>query len=214
MDRPTQLEMLLEGLTYLEDYDQYLVWAERSLDESVNSYLKSYNKKSSEENPSDLPIANWAKAVEQIAIQLEETLRGKRSELRSLDRRSLVRLAENLVLVCSHQLEASDSSTKMPLNSCIYWILLHRVIESEENRLGLLKKEESERKMTDDAEDGEEDEEPEPLPCSILFLTSAHDLLGKRSWCMQGGSFVPYALEVEKPILPCGKTASNQLLSF
>ena len=185
------------------------------MEESVTCYLAAYNQeKSSEESASDTPTASWAKVVERISIEMEDVLRGRRTELSALERRSLVRLAENLVRVCSHQLEAPDGAIRIPLNSTVYWVLLHRVIEFEESRLALIKKEEFQSRAVANAEKGEDpaeddedddDDDDEPLPCSILFLMSSHDLLGKRSWCMQGGTFVPYALEVRrkkpKPII-------------
>lgn len=48
----------------------------------------------------------------------------------------------------------------------------------------------------DDVGDEEEDED-EALPCSVLFLLSAHDLLGKRGWCtVNEGRLVLYMIEV------------------
>lgn len=204
VDRPTQINMLLEGLSALEDFDDYLVWSEKSLDESTSQYLEAYNRKNVEEGATaDQPVgvmaaSDWSKVIEKISTEIEEILRFKRTSLSVLSRRALVRFAENLVLICSHQLEAPDASCKMPLSSPIFWVLLHRVIEFEEQRIALVKKEERAAQNVQNAMQNESEEEvDEALPCSILFLLSAHDLLGKHSWCMlEGGVFALYLLEV------------------
>lgn len=196
--------MLLEGLSALEDFDEYLTWSEQSLNESTNQYLAAYNRKSAEEetasddSASGLTVADWSKVIERISVEIEETLHFKRTSLSVLSRRALVRFAENLVLICSHQLEAPDATSKMPLCSPIFWVLLHRVIEFEEIRLAFAKKNEfTSRNSHETAEDETEEELDEALPCSVLFLVSAHDLLGKHSWCMlQNGVFVLHLLEV------------------
>lgn len=197
--------MLLEGLSALEDFDDYLVWSEKSLDESTSQYLEAYNRKNVEEGATaDQPVgvmaaSDWSKVIEKISTEIEEILRFKRTSLGVLSRRALVRFAENLVLICSHQLEAPDASCKMPLSSPIFWVLLHRVIEFEEQRIALVKKEERAAQNVQNAMQNESEEEvDEALPCSILFLLSAHDLLGKHSWCMlEGGVFALYLLEVK-----------------
>lgn len=206
VNRPTQLEMLLDGLSNLEDYDQYLIWGELSLDESINTYLAAFNRKAADEAAADPFSADWARVVERTATELEGILRCKRTSLGILDRRSLMRLTENLVHVLSHQLEAPDTSSKIPLNSTVYWILLHRIMEYEENRQAVAKREVKAKAVanadadaaTEEAQEEEEDDADQPLPCSTLFLISAHDLLGKRSWCMHRGLFVPYVLEVKQ----------------
>lgn len=195
--------MLLDGLFAIEDFDEYLKWSEQSLDESTNQYLAAYNRKNVEETVApDQPSSNqlitdWSKVIERIAIDIEEILRFKRTALNTLCRRALIRLAENLVLICSHQLEATDVASKMPLCFPIFWVLLHRVIEFEENRLAHTKRQEHVG-IAQGTEHNDSDEDvDEPLPCSILFLISAHDLLGKHSWCMlHDGIFVLHLLEV------------------
>ena len=191
--------MMLEGLSALEDYDEYLVWSEQSLNESTSQYLAAFTNKTAEEcsgsdqPPESLTSTSWSKVIEHVSSEVEDMLHAKRTSLCILNRPSLVRFAENLVLICSHQLEASDTNSKMPLNSPIFWVLLHRVIEFEESRLASVKK--TEMSSQDSAEDATE--EDQALPCSVLFLISAHDLLGKRSWCMlQDGIFVLHLLEV------------------
>lgn len=204
VDRPTQITMLLEGLSALEDFDDYLIWSEKALDEATSQHLEAFNRKSVEEgSTADQPVgvlaaSDWSKVIEKISNEIEEILRFKRTSLNVLNRRMLVRFAENLVLICSHQLEAPDTSSKMPLSSPIFWVLLHRVIEFEERRIASVKKDESAAQNAQNAMRNESEEEAdEALPCSILFLISAHDLLGKHSWCMlEGGVFALYLLEV------------------
>ena len=188
VDRPTLIRMLLEGLSFLEDFEQYIVWAEQGLDESANVYLSACN-----EGLTNCRVEEWSKVIDMILLQVNEILSQKRATFEQLKRHNLARLAENLVLICSHQLEASETGGKMLVNSPVSWILLHRAIEFEESRLSTLKCSKStgeEEKETVDAT------EEEGLPCSILFLLSAHDLLGKRSWCLlQEGMFVTYLFE-------------------
>jgi len=214
--------MLLEGLSALEDFDDYLIWSEKSLDESTNQYLEAYNRKNADEGTaSDQSVgvqaaSDWSKVIENISTEIEEILHFKRTSLIVLNRRALVRFAENLVLICSHQLEAPDATPKMPLGSPIFWVLLHRVIEFEEHRITLAKKNERVSQNVENAMQDESDEGgDEALPCSILFLISAHDLLGKHSWCMLGsGVFVLYLLEVKQIFFKTYSVICNELILF
>ena len=90
----------------------------------------------------------------------------------------------------------------MRVNSPVSWILLHRVIEFEELRQ--LNEKASKKfihEMGNDSDQGDEDDEIDSLQCSVLFLISAHDLLGKRCWCMlNDGLFVIYVIEVFKTL--------------
>ena len=190
--------MLLDGLSNLEDFDEYLIVAEKGLNESTASYLTIYGNHEKECEATEDPISDWAKVIERISNEINEILQLRRTSLAVLNRHCLARFAENLVLICSHQLETSDTSSKMPFNTTIFWILLHRVIEFEEHRQDLIKREQDlkENSRTEEGSSTEELDE-EALPCSILFLISSHDLLGKRSWCMlKNGLFVIYLLEV------------------
>ena len=204
VDRPTQLRMLVEGLSHLEDYDQFVIWAEQCVNEAITQYLAAFNRKTEEGgNPSadDAFLASWSKIAELILSEMEEIFRFKRSNLQVLSHAAMIRLAENLVLVCAHQLEVAETNaSKMPLNSPVPWVLLHRAIETEEVRQSHSKKTKTkavDEEEVEEVEDEEEEEEEDSLPCSILFLISSHELLGKRSWCMhKDGIFTIYLLEV------------------
>jgi hypothetical protein len=190
--------MLLDGLSHLEDFDQYLIVAEKCLNESTASYLTLSNNHEKEIDATKDPILDWAKVIERISNDVFEILILRRTSLAVLNRHCLARFAENLVLICSHQLETSDTSSKMPFNSSVFWILLHRVIEFEEHRQNVIKREKDLKENNKNEEENSKEElDEESLPCSILFLISSHDLLGKRSWCMlKNGLFVFYLLEV------------------
>lgn len=193
--------MLLDGLSSLEDFDEYLVLAEQCFNESSTSYLTLYNNQENKGvEATENPASNWAKVIERISNEIGEILQLKRTSLIVLNRQSLSRFAENLVLICSHQLETSDTSSKIPFNSPIFWILLHRVIEFEELRSqDLIKREKIAKSQDDGNEESSKDEmgTEEGLPVSILYLIFSHDLLGRRSWCMlKGGVFALYLLEV------------------
>lgn len=203
VNRPTQFEMLLDGLTNLEDFDQYLIIAEKCLNESTASYLTLYSNHEKERETTEDLISDWANVIERICLSIDEILQLKRTSLTVFNRHCLARFAENLVLICSHQLETSDTSSKIPFHSPIFWILLHRVIEFEEHRQDENKRENASKENRKDEEESSREElYEEALPCSILFLISSHDLLGKRSWCMlKNGLFVFYLLEVNYKIL-------------
>lgn len=202
ISRTSQWSMLLESLRFLEEYDEVIVWSERCLNESISEYLQCFTTKPSEGESTEITVdkqqlADCSAIIARVATELDEVLRTKRSSLEALDHNALVRLAENLVLICSHQLE-SDSSNKLPLNSPIFWVLLHRMIEREEMRSISQKTSSSKEGEGVTAEENPEDDAEGGLPCSTMFLISAHDLLGKRSWCMnQNGIFALYLLEVK-----------------
>ena len=219
VNRPTLIRMLLEGLSFLEDLDQYLLWAEQCLDEAATVYLSSLNDKSEGIVVDHLEL--WLKLLGDMLRQMNNSLYYKRATLNVLSRRHLARLAENLVLICSRQLESCDSSGKILLDSTLPWILLHRTIEFEEKRLSAVR----ESKLSEECNDSKESDqadvldvsakesEDEGLPCSVLFLLSAHDLLGKRSWCMlQEGMFAIYIFEVIS--VPSSLTIQHSIFLF
>jgi len=81
----------------------------------------------------------WAPLVQLILCEMDAALETKRTSLQQLllpppagAAAALARLAENLVLVCAHQLEAAGAAP--PLHTTAAWILLHRVIEFQESR--------------------------------------------------------------------------------
>lgn len=193
--------MLLEGLLYRADFDQYVVWSEMCLNESIMQYLAAYNQRSDPAINNDALLSSWLKIVELILCELDDVLRHKRATLAVLSRHCVARLAEDLVLLCAHQLEVPEIDFKITLHLPVPWVLLHRIIEMEELRQSEMKSRKNDSPVdpapTDHLENEEEDEEEDGLPCSTLFLLSAHDLLGKRSWCMlKDGFFVIYLLEV------------------
>ena len=127
--------MLLEGLIFLESVDQYVIWAEQFLDEAATIYLSAVNEKSEGVVIDHLDL--WLKLIKDILIQINHNLIHKRASLGVLKRKHLARLAENLVLICSHQLETSE--LKSFLDSTVPWILLHRTIQFEEKRQAAVK---------------------------------------------------------------------------
>ena len=164
--------MLLDGLSNLEDFDEYLIVAEKGLNESTASYLTIYGNHEKECEATEDPISDWAKVIERISNEINEILQLRRTSLAVLNRHCLARFAENLVLICSHQLETSDTSSKMPFNTTIFWILLHRVIEFEEHRQDLIKREQDlkENSRTEEGSSTEElDEEANIAHPNIIF---------------------------------------------
>jgi len=148
VNRPTLIRMLLEGLIFLETVDEYIIWAEQFLDEGATIYLSSLNEKSEGIVIDHLNL--WSKLVKDILTQINDILSHKRASLGVLKRKHLSRFAENLVLICSQQLETSE--LKAFLDSTVPWILLHRTIEFEEKRQIAVK----ESKMEAQVEEGQD----------------------------------------------------------
>lgn len=146
VNRPTLVRMLLEGLTFLETVDEYLIWAEQFLDEAATVYLSAVNEKSEKSERIVIDHLDlWSKLIRDILTQMNDSLSHRRASLGVLKRKHLARLAENLVLICSHQLETSE--LKAFLDSTVPWILLHRTIEFEEKRLATAKESKTEAQI-------------------------------------------------------------------
>jgi len=98
------------------------------------------------------------------------------SALSALSEQNLARLARTLLRSIELVLNAHDYITDIPINSVLPWIVLYRVLRYVEvYDPGAAPP----MAATDDDEDS---------PClpSLALLVSAHELLGRRGWCMTG----------------------------
>ena len=113
VDRPTQLRMFIDGLSHLEDFNEYLLWGEQSLDESLNQYLAAFQRKPEESVKCNVAVSAWAEIIHKIIIDIYEAIRLRRASLETLTRPCLARLAENLVRFCAHQLGKSEANLSL-----------------------------------------------------------------------------------------------------
>ncbi|XP_069674696.1 calcineurin-binding protein cabin-1-like isoform X2 [Periplaneta americana] len=184
-DRATQLAMLMDALWQLKRYQDCFYWGEACCNEALHKYLNSEDKEQSK----------WASTVEKLLSGMESCVnKGGISIIDSMPNSRLARLVQNLTHTVCHQLEAPETAVEMPVETISPWILLQQILQHKEEK----------GKSRSNSEDDEEHEASEigELPGYISILFTAHEYLGKRSWCCSGeGALLLHTMNVVIPRL-------------
>ncbi|XP_008547464.1 calcineurin-binding protein cabin-1 [Microplitis demolitor] len=174
IDRKKQLSMLLESLWQLEQYEDCFVWAETCLHEA----WQCYNNFSDETDQK-----KWGSSVLNCLEKLESCVDiSGSSVVRYLAETKASRLVQTLVQILCHQLDVPDTAVEMPLESVTPWILLHHILQYEDDRERAKSRTTSKSKAVDDPESDSDDEDKD-IPAPIMLLFVGHDFLGRHSWC-------------------------------
>lgn len=169
-ERIDQLSMLLDSLWRLEHYEECYVWSEACLNESWQNYL-NVNE--------DGEQKKWAASVLKCLEKLEACVNEVSTfVVRYLPETRLARLVQNLVQMVCHQLDVTETAVEMPLETVLPWILLHYVLQYEEDKGRAKSPSQKTKEQNSDEEDEDED-----IPTSIMILLTAHEFLGRHSWC-------------------------------
>lgn len=92
------------------------------------------------------------------------------------------RLVQNLVHIVCHQLDVPENAVEMPLETVLPWILLHYILQYEEDK-ERAKAESPYKNKMHGSHHSESDDEDEGIPPSIMILFTAHEFIGRHSWC-------------------------------
>nr|XP_012218304.1 PREDICTED: calcineurin-binding protein cabin-1-like isoform X4 [Linepithema humile] len=173
VDRVRQLVMLLDSLWQLQQYEECYVWAEACLNESWQNYLSCSDEAEQKKWTSSTVTA--LEKLEACTIQVSVFV------VKYLPESRLTRLVQNLVHIVCHQLDVPENAVEMPLETVLPWILLHYILQYEEDKERA--KAESYKNKLHSSHHSESDDEDDGIPPSIMILFTAHEFIGRHSWC-------------------------------
>ncbi|XP_029179074.1 calcineurin-binding protein cabin-1-like [Nylanderia fulva] len=174
VDRVRQLTMLLDSLWQLQQYEECYVWAEACLNESWQNYLNSSDEAEQKK---------WTNSVVMALEKLEAcTIEVSVFIVKYLPESRLSRLVQNLVHIVCHQLDVPENAVEMPLETVLPWILLHYILQYEEDK-ERAKVESPYKNKLHSSNHSESDDEDDGIPPSIMILFTAHEFIGRHSWC-------------------------------
>lgn len=137
--------------------------------------------------------------------------------------RYYARLIQSLVRIISNQLDTDDKNNNQvhPINFKTPWIILHHILQREEDMKSLTK-----RKLSSDSRSSNEnavseedatDTEEDLIPKSISIFFTAHEYLGNRTWCTKDhGELLLYIIDMVIPRLrtPYLEHCRNEVIEY
>lgn len=192
-ERHAQLVLLLESLWNLKDFRGCLYWGEASLNEALHEYLGA---------TSDVTKQDWSNTIVIILSDVHRCIKRDTSLLGSLDSAKLTRMAHNVIKLINVQMEVGDSCTDMPIPTVLPWNLLYYVLKHEEDKIRSL------AARNASPGDGDRASLGGTMPSSLMLLFTAHEYLGRRSWCTSSDGVLLF-LCVEVMIDETKKSASH-----
>ncbi|KAK2589327.1 hypothetical protein KPH14_007875 [Odynerus spinipes] len=174
VERDKQLAMLLDSLWQLQHYEECYVWAEACLNEAWQNYLNACED--AEQKKWTCSVVNCLEKLEACTKEISVFV------VKYLPDSCLSRLVQNLVHIVCHQLDIPDNALEMPLETVLPWILLHYILQYEEDK-ERAKSESSYKNKSHNSHHSESDDEDDGIPPSIMILFIAHDFIGRHSWC-------------------------------
>ncbi|XP_076277405.1 calcineurin-binding protein cabin-1 isoform X2 [Lasioglossum baleicum] len=175
VDRVQQLSMLLDSLWKLEQYEECYVWAEACLNEAWQNHLNSTD---------EVEQKKWTGSVLMALEKLETcTIEVSTFVLKYLPEIRLSRLVQNLVHIVCNQLDVSETTVEMPLETVLPWILLHYILQYKEDKERAKVESAYKNKQHSSNNYSESDDEDDGVPASIMILFIAHEFMGRHSWC-------------------------------
>uniref|UniRef100_A0AAY4DMV0 Calcineurin-binding protein cabin-1 n=1 Tax=Denticeps clupeoides TaxID=299321 RepID=A0AAY4DMV0_9TELE len=169
-ERPAQLLLLQNSLLKLKDYRHCLECSEVALNEAVqqlNAVLPSCPSIKEE----------WVGTVTQMLGGIELCLAENPQLLSNASRSTnMARLANTLIQLIDCSMALPDDPKEPHFSSVLPWILLHHIIKHAEAAFDCMLRQHV-------SVEDEEDEDTPMLPSSLMLLNTAHEYLGRRSWC-------------------------------
>ncbi|XP_061458942.1 calcineurin-binding protein cabin-1 isoform X2 [Rhineura floridana] len=173
-ERPAQLLLLQDSLLKLKDYRQCFECSEVALNEAFQQMINMTEASAKEE---------WVATVTQLLVGIDGALS---SDSSSLDEpsatQSLIRLTNNLIQIIDCSMAVQEEPKEPFVSSVLPWIILHRVIQHEEDNFRSLCCQQEEQLQGQNEEVTPTLDTP-MLPSSLMLLNTAHEYLGRRSWC-------------------------------
>ncbi|XP_071040839.1 calcineurin-binding protein cabin-1 isoform X2 [Parasteatoda tepidariorum] len=175
-ERHAQLLLLQNSLWNLERYKECVYWSEVSFNEALQQFMNAAR-------------CDWSETMAQLLQKLDNCAKINSDYLGDLDESKLVRLTQNLILVIVIQMENYDFSADNASSLVVLpWIILYRLILNEEKRK--VKKPGSKEKVSESGNSKAcvgsfltDFDLSSKMPSSLMLLFTAHEYLGRRSWC-------------------------------
>ncbi|XP_058137722.1 calcineurin-binding protein cabin-1 isoform X2 [Dasypus novemcinctus] len=169
-ERPAQLLLLQDSLLRLKDHQQCFECSDVALNEAVQQMVNAGEAAAKEE---------WAATITQLLLGIEQALSDDSSSIlkASSSATGLARLTGNLIQVIDCSMTVQEEPKDPPISSVLPWITLHRIIWHEEDTFHSLRHQQLQSPVD------EMMSESPMLPSSLMLLNTAHEYLGRRSWC-------------------------------
>lgn len=170
-ERPAQLLLLQDSLLRLQDHQQCFECSDVALNEAVQQMVNVTETSAKEE---------WVATVTQLLLGIEQALSADSSGSilkESFSATGLIRLTNNLIQIIDCSMAVQEEPKEPHVSSVLPWIILHRIIWQEEDTFHSLC-----QQQLQSPEDEVMSESP-MLPSSLMLLNTAHEYLGRRSWC-------------------------------
>lgn len=185
-ERPAQLLLLQDSLLRLKDHRQCFECSDVALNEAVQQMVNSSESAAKEE---------WVATVTQLLLGIEQALSSDSSGSilkESSSSTGLVRLTNNLIQVIDCSMAVQEEPKEPYVSSVLPWIILHRIIWQEEDTFRSLC---HQQQLQNPADEGMS--EMPMLPSSLMLLNTAHEYLGRRSWCCNSdGALLRFYVQV------------------
>ncbi|CAJ0932528.1 unnamed protein product [Ranitomeya imitator] len=173
-ERPAQLLLMQDSLLKLSDFRQCFQCSEVALNEAIQQMMNSTSGASKEE---------WVATATQLLTGIDLSLSSDSCILQeSTVTAQLVRLCSNLIQLIDFSMAVQEETKEPSLSSVLPWIILHRIIKHEEETL---------HSMCQHTDFKEENSGTPLLPSSLMILNTAHEYLGRRSWCCNSDGALP-----------------------
>ncbi|KAK3540198.1 hypothetical protein QTP70_028388 [Hemibagrus guttatus] len=167
-ERPAQLLLLQSSLLRVKDYIQCLESTEVALNEAmqhINSMLPSSPSAKEE----------WVATVTAMLRGIEQCITEDPHLFTSAPpSTNLPRLANNLIQLIACSMVLPDDPKEPHFSSMLPWMLLYHLLKLDEAELDCTIRQ---------ADDDDDDDDNPLLPPSLMLLNTAHEYLGRRSWC-------------------------------
>uniref|UniRef100_A0A8C3CJ47 Calcineurin binding protein 1 n=1 Tax=Cairina moschata TaxID=8855 RepID=A0A8C3CJ47_CAIMO len=181
-ERPAQLLLLQDSLLKLKDYKQCFECSEVALNEAIQQMMNMTAASAKEE---------WVATVTQLLTGIDGSLSSDSSILKDPSiTPSLVRLTTNLIQIIDCSMAVQEEPKEPYVSSVLPWIILHRIIQHEEDAF---------RSLCQQQQQNQEEASPDTpmLPSSLMLLNTAHEYLGRRSWCCNSdGALLKFYVQV------------------
>uniref|UniRef100_A0A8C7D8W4 Calcineurin-binding protein cabin-1 n=1 Tax=Oncorhynchus kisutch TaxID=8019 RepID=A0A8C7D8W4_ONCKI len=179
-ERPAQLLLLQNSLLKQKDYRQCLECTEVALNEALQQlHAVPASSHSAKEE--------WVSTITTLLGGIEVCFTEDLQLLSNVNRyTSMARLANNLIQLIDCIMVIPDDPKEPNFSSVLPWILLYHIIKHEEAAFNCLL----------------QDSNTPMLPSSLMLLNTAHEYLGRRSWCCKsdGALLKFYVCVLEKEL--------------
>uniref|UniRef100_A0A8B9KDX4 Calcineurin binding protein 1 n=1 Tax=Astyanax mexicanus TaxID=7994 RepID=A0A8B9KDX4_ASTMX len=192
-ERPAQLLLLQSSLLRLKDFKQCLESSEVALNEAV----QHLNAPLSSSPPTK---EEWVATVTAMLRGIEQCINEQPQLLASTPQpTNLPRLASNLIQLIDLSMVLPDDPKEPHFSSMLPWMLLYHLLKQDEAEFDCMLRQHLIWHCCDD--------DTPLLPYSLMLLNTAHEYLGRRSWCCNSdGALLKFFVRMLRQKLAEGET--------